>query len=197
MNEPISNTEDSISDSDVQKLRKINLDLLKFKGDFYLLLVELNDKIRAGSNIKYSVGERVDVGYYCREIEKLLDDIRKDVKVTKEMYGKWLAYDAISKGVNNPDTNESLTMRGQDAMATPKMRPYLQTPKIKHKEEYKAFMDFYGVPQKCQDLGFLDIHYTRFGEFAERCFEEGTPVPASCRTSSIEYSCTFRKKGRG
>lgn len=153
-------------------------------------LLAMNDAIRKQER---PPGEQADFGYWLRQTELQLDELRKEVKAKRELVGKILAANTIA--ANMADSSKDLTVRGEVAMAIPDMAQRISVPKHGTKE-YERLARQLGVPPELIASGAMKFDFLRTSELlmSKQSTGEVGALPEGIRAFQ-EYVCTFRKKG--
>ena len=154
--------------------------------DFFDLLQPIV-KDREGANLE----DLCDLGFLCREIERLTDEMRKDAKAHKELIGKVIAYRRISETMN--DENPDLVVRGSLASGSPEMRMRTVIPK-RGTPEFADLCRSFGMGDIAIDGALFTPHYIRLADHVTSLIEAGVPKPPGVELSEPVYSTVFRRK---
>jgi len=136
----------------------------------------------------YSRGDLADLGYLCREISKLADDIRKDCNAHQNLLGKLLSMSVIQ----DPDVQDDV--RGTLATATPTVtRVPLDLPRQSvNPERFAQTMEFFGVPKDKWDIVKLD--WKKVESEITRRMEEGEKSIPGIGPGFPRFGCIYRKR---
>lgn len=163
----------------------------EFRGLYQKLLEELmsaSDDMKAK---KLSTSDLADVGFLCRELERLSDDLRKDCKARKELAGKIISFIVTQESLNDDSAND--TVRGELATATPYVKQLPRLP-ARGSAMYSAFCKDLGVPQNVIDQGVIKIDWKGAIEFVTERMQDGLPLPKGISETYPEFSCVFRRR---
>lgn len=133
--------------------------------------------------------DAVDLGFLCREIEHLLDDLRKEVKARHVRIARLIALDIINQVTG---TDDDPLVRGQYATGTPDVKP---TPKIPRKEtqEYQDLCKALGIPPELAVEGFVQFHYPKLVEYCAKLAADGKRMPKGLGESEAKITTIFRR----
>lgn len=151
-----------------------------------------------------SVKELTDAAYAYREMEKYIDDIRKEVKATRERCEKTAALihlrdlGVTSDKIETEYCSARINTRQMSSIPTFERKP----------EEYNKLMDFLGVDHNLRDQGkiltdqgeieteVVKVNWQGFTDLLTRLAANGFPLPDGIDTKAtfIEYSLHIRKR---
>jgi hypothetical protein len=151
------------------------------------MLLETTPDIKAN---KISEGNLVDHAYLYRELERLFDEMRKEVKARRELASSKAAYSRVKKCVQDPSTD--LTIRGEIATGTPEVKTQAALPK-KFSEGYYQFCEAMGVPLSIAEAGVLKLDWKQVTELCTQRHAEGKPIPPGLGKEYPLYFCILRK----
>lgn len=177
--------------SDSEKLNVLWAELQEVHKRVYDDLAWISRQMKVAGS--YSLQELTDIGFLCREMERLLDDWRKDCKARKELAGKLLAKGVLDSA-EATDLEASLTVRGELATATPDVSMVAELPKA-GTPEFVAYCEFYGIPKDKADneLFPLAIHWKRAQLDLQQRMERGLPQPPGLGKKFPHYFAIFTK----
>ena len=154
-----------------------------------LLLAEISPKVKKRSEA--TIEELNDIGFLCRELGNLYDEMRKDANAHQDLVGKTIAYIRITETMN--DENPDLTVRSNLATGTPKVRARTKTAK-RGTPEYEALCRHFGVSEEAAQAGVFSAHYVHMGEYVSDLVEAGQPLPPGIELGLPVYSTTFKRR---
>ncbi len=132
-----------------------------------------------------------DFGFFCREAENTLDELRKEVKARKELCGQTIAIRKTQDSLSDP--NIKLKVTGQYATGSPDVKMQAQLPK-KFTDEYYQITDFLKVPREVAATGVLRLDWKATGEFITQLANDGHKPPAGFGKQYPTYVTTFRRR---
>ena len=139
---------------------------------------------------KFNKPELVDIGYLSREIEILLDDLRKDAKARKEFAGAILAESVIQEALSS---GGETTVHGTMAYASCDCELIPGLPK-RDSDDYFDLCRHFGVPEEVIKSKVLKID---FEEITKKVQDAAgglcKKIPGINKTWP-KYSSTFTKK---
>lgn len=130
---------------------------------------------------KFSSEELADLGFLFREMEKLLDDWRKDCKARKELISKLLCLQLVKA---DTDIVQGDLCRAQVDM---KMRSDFPSPES---EEYFALLRHFGINPDDP----IRISWKGLGDHCTRLFEQGKSLPPGMKNPKADFLCKFTRK---
>lgn len=170
-------------------------------------IYDLLGQIRKSVNAELECEELADIAIFCREAESHLDDMRKEVKKTKELCEKLccLRYleDATRMMKKEPIRTEYQT-------ASPEMSTFARIPTIeKDPEGYTKLMTYLGIDRQLWDYGeiltengkehteVVKVNWPGFMALLTRLKAEGLPLPDGIDPNAtyVEYKLRMKKKG--
>lgn len=151
---------------------------------------ELIKADRAGST-HMSNENMCDFGFFCREAENTLDELRKEVKARKELCGQVIAIRKTQDSMTDPSVK--LKVMGQYATGSPDVKMQAQLPK-KFTPEYFALTDYFKVPREVAATGVLRLDWKATGEFVTQLANDGHKPPEGFGKQYPTYVTTFRRR---
>lgn len=131
-----------------------------------------------------------DLGFFCREIEKALDDWRKTAKAFKEKLSSTLAIRIMQDPANlNADTAED-TVYGHYASAKADLKIYAELPK-RGTPEYDALLRFFDIKG---DTDLIKPDWQAMKKEVTRRAEMGELQPPGLGKQYPEYTIIYRRK---
>lgn len=134
--------------------------------------------------------EQADVAYAANEAFKLLDDLRKEAQVIRELAEK--IGTALWVKVSNGDP-----IRTDYVTATPRVKMTATLPKkSKDPVAYATFMRFLKIPEDIADAEVVRPHWPAVVELLSKLMEEGKPLPPGIDPDKMYpvYKMTLRGK---
>lgn len=170
----------------LQKAQEIYAKVLKAHREIYSKLAPL----RATSARLNDIKELADTAYAMNKAYAYLDDLRKEVKGTKELCER-MACLLWAK------LNEGDPIRTKHVTATPNIKMTASVPK-RHKdpEKFEALMRFLKIPQELWELEVVRPHWPSFIEYTSKRLEAGLPLPDGIDPSAVYPVYSLILRGR-
>ncbi|KKN70936.1 hypothetical protein LCGC14_0425380, partial [marine sediment metagenome] len=148
---PTSDTNDVISE-----FLAINEELASLYNLLYGFMSKSTKIIKADRHADQSMSNETmcDFGFFCREAENTLDELRKEVKARKELCGQTIAIRKTQDSLSDP--NIKLKVAGQYATGSPDVKMQAKLPK-KFTDEYYQITDFFKVPREVAAAGVFCV----------------------------------------
>lgn len=165
--------------------------LVAFHKEVYDFIAVTHDGV---TKMELSMEDLVDMGYLCRDMERYLDEMRKEVKSRKELIGKLLAFHVAQQSLNDTEKLQ-VTVKGELATGTPdvKLQPKIPEPKT---EEFSQLMEYFGLSRDrlagIEDC--LRLSFNGMRDLVSRLAEEGYPMPPGVVKTWPVYTTTFRRR---
>lgn len=150
-----------------------------------------NGKGMGVGNAGMSNEDMCDFGFFCREAENTLDELRKEVKARKELCGQVIALRKTQDSLSDP--NIKLKVTGQYATGSPDVKMQAQLPK-KFTDDYYKITDFFKVPREVASTGVLRIDWKASGDFLTQLAADGHKPPDGFGKQYPTYVTTFRRR---
>lgn len=138
--------------------------------------------------------ELCDFGFFSRELEKVFDELRKEVKARKELCGQIIAYRLVQASISDPTIK--MQVQGQFATGSPDVKMEAALPK-KFTDEYYQLTDYFGVPRDVAASGILKLDWKQVTEFLTKRMNDGKKIPDGFGKKYPRYTTTYRKKKGG
>jgi len=135
--------------------------------------------------------ELCDFGFICRELENILDELRKEVKARKELCGSIIAYRLVQASIQDPSIK--MKVQGQFASGTPDVKMQAALPH-KFTDEYYQITDYLKVPRDVASSGVLRLDWKQVTEFLTKRMNEGKEIPPGFGKQYPLYTTTYRKR---
>ena len=135
--------------------------------------------------------ELCDFGFICRELENILDELRKEVKARKELCGSIIAYRLVQAAITDPSI--SMKVKGQFATGIPDVKMQAGLPK-KFTDEYYQITDHFKVPRAVAESGVLRLDWKQVTEFLTKQMNDGKPIPKGFGRQYPLYVTVYRKR---
>lgn len=177
-----------LRDGIVKKLRGVFEEVQLTYNLTYGFLSEITPTIKAK---ELTVNDLTDIGFLCREMAKIFDELRKECEARQNLCGSIIAYQLITKTLTDP--NASMKSKGELATGTPKLKMQAALPK-KFTPEYYQITDFMGVPRDVAETGVLRLDWRRVVEYCTEMAEKGKKMPEGFGKQYPLYTTTFRKR---
>lgn len=173
---------------DIAQLNKDRISLLEFYQEVYPRLTDMIEKVRAGGT--YIDSELADLGWICREIEDMADDLRKEAKFKKELMGKIIALKQTKKAMADPSQAENISIRGELALATPRISAKAKIP-ARDTKEYLELCEHLGIPTEVAVRNYVRLSFTNISDYLTDLMEKGKPIPPGLKDMP-NYYCMYR-----
>lgn len=138
----------------------------------------------------YSREDLVDLGFLCREMTRLSDELRKEANAKQQLIGKVIALEvtraSLAGDISSP------TVRGTLATGTPDVREIASCPKP-GSPQFKEVAEFLGLPEDQQDGNLYSLRFTGLSDWLTKMAEEGKDVPKAINRYT-EFKTIFRKR---
>ena len=153
-------------------------------------IIEYNHEVDAAFT-EMTKHTKVDVGFFYREVENALDEIRKECYARREKIslalGGEVVKDALSSGTTDTSCEGNFAKAFVDVKTLPVM-PKRNTP------EYQALLQAMGVAVEIAEAGVLEPHFVRLGEYLTTKAGAGlTPFKDFLQVRE-QVNVTFRRK---
>lgn len=132
----------------------------------------------------------IDIGFMCREISNIADDIRKTASSRQAVTGRLIAMRAAAATMQG----EEVVLRGEMATARPEtdMKPKLPDP---GSEDWNALMRWIGLTDEQIQRDMLRPSFSRLSEILKERAERGEqPPPGIVHTFSDAMVVFTRRK---
>lgn len=160
-----------------------------FFADTHALLTDLSANVKSRST--YSLEDLVDLGFLCREISRLVDDLRKECNARQELIGKVIALEVTQESVAGTRTDP--TVRGTLATGTPDVKPIASVPRP-GTPAYASMCAHFGLDGEAVENQMFEFRFKRIGDWLLRLAEEGRDPPKGFLQTYQKFSTVFRKK---
>jgi hypothetical protein len=170
--------------SDIQVLTDDAVQLIADFDAWQRRLFELQYKMTQIELVQQDEGPLCDLGWTQRELERKLDDSRKECGAQQRRVGSVLCEMIMERFQQENSTHPA---RGLLATASPSVKHRPTIPK-KGTPEYEFVLRKMGVPDEIARYGCLQIHYEHASKYLE---ELGDKAPLK---SNVELRVTYRKK---
>lgn len=177
-----------LSDGVVKKLREVFGECQTLYGLVYGFLSQITPNIKRR---KFTNSELTDIGFLCREMENLFDELRKECKARKELCGSIIAYQLTQQSLTDP--NVAMKTRGDLATGTPDVKMQAALPK-KLTPEYFQLTDFFGVPRDIAETGILKLDWKMVTKYCTKLTYKGRPIPEGFGKQFPLYVTVFKKR---
>lgn len=152
---------------------------------------ELIKSSRAGGINSMTYSDMCDFGFFCREAENTLDELRKEVKARKELCGQIIAMRKTQDSLSDPTVK--LKVAGQYATGSPDVKMQAQLP-TKFTDDYFKITDYLKVPREVAATGVLRLDWKATGEFITQLAADGHKPPEGFGKQYPTYVTTFRRR---
>jgi len=174
----------------VQKIKKLLDDSHNFYNLICGMMIEITDPIKQR---KLKNEDLVDIGFFCREMENMFNELRKEVKARKELCGSIAAYNLTRDAVQDPTIR--MAIEGKYATGTPDVKMQAALPR-KDSDEYFKFCKQLGVPEEIIRQGILKLDWDAVTNFCTERLADGLPIPDGLGKKYPQYVMQYRRKGQ-
>lgn len=154
---------------------------------WYNHLVHITSSVK---DMKLNKKQMVDIGFLCRESERLLDDLRKDCKVRQLFIGSKLAMLITQESLT--DLSVDTTVRGKFARGETTVKKKAKLPQ-KGTKEYDNLLEYFYIPKRIIETGVLAPSWSKIGDLVSECAEEGKLMPPGINETYTEFITTYFK----
>ena len=130
----------------------------------------------------------VDVGFLLREMQRHLDEMRKDAKAREELIGRILCLQSIRA----MQGGEAVSLKGQLATGSPKLGYSPQLPEL-GTPDYDDLMAFLKVPKEAYGNKLVVPHWKHVQELLNELAEQGKDSPPGVKQKP-EYKTIFTRR---
>ncbi len=173
----------------IKRAQKLYEKFVDIHTDVYNYLSETNDEVKG---IKLSLGDLVDMGYLCREIEKFMEELRKEIKFRKELCGKVISLAIAKQNLNDPGKVVE-RIEGELATGTPDVKLQAKLPN-RGTEEFHKLLEFLDIPKEMAESKCFKLSWNGMTDLVTQLAEEGKPLPPGVEKSWPIYTTTFRRR---
>lgn len=131
-----------------------------------------------------------DFGFFCREMSKIFDELRKEANARQDLCGQIIAYRLIQASINDPSLK--MKVKGQFSSGTPDVKMQAALP-VKFTDDYYKITDYLKVPRDVAASGVLRLDWKQVTEFITKLMNEGKPVPEGFGKQYPVYVTTYRR----
>ncbi len=168
-----------------------------FKEIYRPLLDQLSDVSKEADKIRdkgISIEDAVDLGFLCREIEKLFDESRKEVKARHERIARRIATLLVNKLLEDPESveDDDVLVRGLYASGTPDVGVAPSVPR-KGTQGYMDLCEHFGIGPELAKQGLVVWHYPQLAEYCTKLASEGKPIPPGIDGNATKITTIFRR----
>jgi hypothetical protein len=138
-----------------------------------------------------SLPDMCDVGYFCREVSKIMHDLKVSLDGKQGVVSRVLAGRVAGAALQG----EVIELRGEFCVATPDVRNKPTLPK-EGTEEYRLLMRWIGVPEETINSPLLRPSFTGLEEELTKRMALGEPLPPGIVGSFTDVSVVYRKSSK-
>ncbi len=185
----------------IERAIKIQDRLIAAHKDMYDLIAESDPSMKSGKD--FTQADYVDFGIIFRDIENMMDEIRKEAKARHETAGRIIAMIWSQLALANPNNPPDEVVRGELGSASPNVKQQGKIPE-RGTPEYFDFLKFLGFPKEVADKYCfstdniptplkLSVDWNGLGDWLTYRAAAGLPVPPSIGKTYPVFSSTFRR----
>lgn len=168
----------------------VNDEIQQIYNLVYGFLSKNNDLLKSKT---LSSEELCDFGFFCREMAKVFDELRKEANARKDLCGQVIAYRLTQAALNDPTLN--MKVKGQFASGTPDVKMQSELPK-KFTDEYYMITDYLNVPRDVAESGVLRLDWKQVTEHLTKLMHDGKKIPPGFGKQYPKYITTYRRLGK-
>ena len=160
-----------------------------FHTKLLLLLIDASEELKSAGALGRP--EIADVGFLCREMENIYDELRKEVKARKELAGRIIAEESARRVTQDPSAE--MNVRGTLCTAQPdvKLIPSIPRP---GSPEYERLCQHFGVAEEFAGLGVIRYHFNTMVDYLAKLMAEGRPLPDGIVKTYSQFTTVFRTR---
>lgn len=177
---------------DIEQLNRKYSELLTSYRELYEALTDVAEKVKGK---KYEDPVLIDLGYLCRRMEAVCDDMRKEAKVKKELISKVIAVRYVQEFVKTGRESPGTVLGESLARALPNVSFKPRVPRA-GSPEYIQLCTAMGVKADFSERGIIDFHYIPLTEYLGKLAEDGKDPPPGITSTFPYYYCSFNKQNR-
>jgi len=140
---------------------------------------------------EYMDEDLCDLGFFCRELSKVSDELRKEGNAKTDLIGAVLAERRIRATITDPSME--LIVRGAYSTGSPFSKTQGAVPKH-GSPEYKALCAHYGVPESAIKSGLFSVNFTRLANILTEEASEGRKTPPGVLKTYTKFGTSFRTR---
>jgi hypothetical protein len=138
---------------------------------------------------EYDRPQLVDLGFLCREIAAISDELRKEANAKQMLIGKVIAMEVTRASLAGEIS--SPTVRGELATGTPDVREIASCPKP-GTPQFREVAEFLGLPEAEVDGRLFSLRFTGLSDWLTQMAAEGKEVPKAINRYT-EFKTIFRR----
>jgi hypothetical protein len=150
------------------------------------MLLQLNPMLREN---KLTDGQLSDVGFFLREVEDKMNELRKDAAARRSLIGEILCMKLTKAFL--ADSSTELRAEGEYSTGYPDTTTHFRLPK-KGSKEYGELMRSLGLKEAAIKVGVVKADFNGLAEYAQ---EMGVKEIPSTINRFTRYVTIFRRKG--
>lgn len=179
------------SGPDVKDLAS-KLDALKTAHhESYEQLTLIDERIKKN---QLSLQDLVDIGFLCREMEDLLDEMRKNAKKRKAFVQRYLVMRHTASAMTGTPLPD--TLQGEHASASNfRVKKMAELPEF-GQDGYTKYMESLGIPKEVIAKGLVKPDWEQTAEHVTVLLEDGKKLPPGLGQTWNDYTCTFTRRRR-
>ena len=140
---------------------------------------------------EYDLPTLVDLGFLCREINTISDELRKEAQAKQMLIGKLIAGEITKASLAGEIS--SPTVRGELATGTSDVREIASCPKP-GSPEFIEMAQHLGLPDDIVYGKLMTFHFLGLSDWLTERAGEGKSVPKGLKRYT-EFKTIFRRKG--
>lgn len=178
---------DNPSTEVIKEFLTVNEETAHFYNLVYGFLSKNNSLIKSKETTTETL---CDFGFFCRELESLFDELRKEAKARKELCGSICAMRKTQEAIADPTIK--LKVNGQYCTGTPDVKLQAKLP-VKMTEEYFALTDYFKIPRDIAAAGAVRLDWKGTGKFLTELAASGQKTPEGFGQLYPTYVTVFRR----
>ncbi len=139
----------------------------------------------------FTIEEECDLGFLCREVQELFDEMRKEVKARQVLFSRRIALVRARQAMQG-DIDDT-TVRGELSVGSPSIVPMPKIPR-KDTDEYLDLCKWIGIPPDMAKSGAVKFSWTRLQEECAKRIAAGAELPPGISETYSEPTTVFRRR---
>ena len=185
--EPARVTEDPSTEV-IAEFQTVNEEVAQIYSLVYGFLSKNNPLIKARETKTETL---CDFGFFCRELESVFNELRKEALARKELCGSICAARKTQEAIADPSIK--LKINAQFCTGSPDVKMQAKLP-VKMTEEYFALTDYFQIPREVAAAGAVRLDWKGTGKFLTELAATGKKVPPGFGHKYPTYVTVFRRK---
>lgn len=138
----------------------------------------------------YDLPTLVDLGFLCREVSQIADELRKEANAKRDLIGKVIASAVTRESLEG--TRSDPTVRGKLATGTPDVREIASVPKP-GTPAFRELAEFLGLPEEQVNGKLISFRFNGLSDWLTEMASKGKSVPKGINRYT-EFKTVFRRR---